>query len=68
MLPQSAIASSLVIVVVDMSRPWTIMDSLAKWTGVIESYLAKFSDTPDIAEGKTKGGTAGFPLPRSLLL
>ena len=54
-LPQSAISSSLVVVVVDMSRPWTIMDSLAKWIGVIESYLAKFSDTPEVAEGKTKG-------------
>jgi hypothetical protein len=44
-----------VILVVDMSQPWTILDSLESSVNFLETYLQTLGDELDLAEGKRKG-------------
>ncbi|XP_076856700.1 cytoplasmic dynein 1 light intermediate chain 2 isoform X2 [Brachyhypopomus gauderio] len=38
---------SLAVFVVDMSRPWTIMESLEKWTSVLREHVDKLKIPPE---------------------
>lgn len=38
---------SLAVFVVDMSRPWTIMESLQKWASVLRDHVDKLKIPPE---------------------
>lgn len=38
---------TLVIFVADMSRPWTIMESLQKWASVLREHIDKLKIPPE---------------------
>ncbi|XP_052416879.1 cytoplasmic dynein 1 light intermediate chain 2-like isoform X1 [Carassius gibelio] len=42
-----SLKDSLVVFVVDMSRPWTIMESLQKWTSVLREHVDKLKIAPE---------------------
>lgn len=44
--PES-LKDSLVVFVVDMSRPWTIMESLQKWASVLREHVDKLKIPPE---------------------
>ncbi len=41
-----SLKDSLAVLVVDMSRPWTIMESLQKWTSVLREHVDKLKIAP----------------------
>uniref|UniRef100_A0A667WUK2 Dynein light intermediate chain n=1 Tax=Myripristis murdjan TaxID=586833 RepID=A0A667WUK2_9TELE len=41
------LADSLAVFVVDMSRPWTIMESLQKWASVLRDHVDKLKVPPE---------------------
>ncbi|XP_064200713.1 cytoplasmic dynein 1 light intermediate chain 1-like isoform X3 [Anguilla rostrata] len=41
------LADTIVLLVVDMSRPWTALDSLQKWVSVIREYIDKMRISPE---------------------
>lgn len=41
------IKDTLLMLVVDMSRPWMVMDSLQKWTNVVQEYIDKLKIPPE---------------------
>lgn len=42
-----SLKDSLAVLVVDMSRPWTIMESLQKWTSVLREHVDKLKIAPE---------------------
>lgn len=38
----------LAVFVVDMSRPWSIMESLQKWASVLRDHVDKLKVIPDV--------------------
>lgn len=44
--PQS-LPNCLAMFVVDMSRPWTIMESLQKWASVLRDHVDKLKIVPE---------------------
>ncbi|TNN80488.1 Cytoplasmic dynein 1 light intermediate chain 2 [Liparis tanakae] len=42
-----SLADCLAVFVVDMSRPWTIMESLQKWASVLRDHLDKLKISPE---------------------
>ncbi|XP_039592465.1 cytoplasmic dynein 1 light intermediate chain 1 isoform X1 [Polypterus senegalus] len=46
-IPCSTLPDTLVMLVVDMSRPWTALDSLQKWANVIGEYIDKLKIAPE---------------------
>ncbi|MEQ2158094.1 Cytoplasmic dynein 1 light intermediate chain 2, partial [Goodea atripinnis] len=44
--PQS-LPGCLAVLVADMSRPWTIMESLQKWASVLRDHLDKLKIPPE---------------------
>uniref|UniRef100_A0A8C2EWY4 Dynein light intermediate chain n=1 Tax=Cyprinus carpio TaxID=7962 RepID=A0A8C2EWY4_CYPCA len=42
-----SLKDSLAVFVVDMSRPWTIMESLQKWTSVLREHVDKLKIAPE---------------------
>lgn len=42
-----SLKDSLAVFVVDMSRPWTIMESLQKWTSVLREHVDKLRIPPE---------------------
>uniref|UniRef100_A0A8V0ZQI8 Dynein light intermediate chain n=1 Tax=Gallus gallus TaxID=9031 RepID=A0A8V0ZQI8_CHICK len=42
---------TIVIFVVDMSRPWTAMESLEKWAGVLREHIDKLKIPPEETRG-----------------
>lgn len=44
--PQS-LANCLAVFVADMSRPWTIMESLQKWASVLRDHVDKLKIVPE---------------------
>uniref|UniRef100_A0A671MKE8 Dynein light intermediate chain n=1 Tax=Sinocyclocheilus anshuiensis TaxID=1608454 RepID=A0A671MKE8_9TELE len=42
-----SLKDSLAVFVVDMSRPWTIMESLQKWTSVLREHVDKLKIPPE---------------------
>ncbi|XP_048040621.1 cytoplasmic dynein 1 light intermediate chain 2 isoform X2 [Megalobrama amblycephala] len=42
-----SLKDSLVVFVVDMSRPWTIMESLQKWASVLREHVDKLKIPPE---------------------
>ncbi|XP_040529848.1 cytoplasmic dynein 1 light intermediate chain 2-like isoform X3 [Gallus gallus] len=42
---------TIVIFVVDMSRPWTVMESLEKWAGVLREHIDKLKIPPEEMRG-----------------
>ncbi|KAG7468560.1 hypothetical protein MATL_G00144250 [Megalops atlanticus] len=43
-----SLQDTLVVFVADMSRPWTIMESLQKWAGVLRDYVDKLKIAPEV--------------------
>ncbi|XP_069504913.1 cytoplasmic dynein 1 light intermediate chain 1 [Ambystoma mexicanum] len=43
----STLKDTLIMLIVDMSRPWTSMDSLQKWTSVIREHMDKLKIPPE---------------------
>lgn len=43
----STLKDTLIMLVVDMSRPWTAMDSLQKWASVIREHVDKLKIPPE---------------------
>ena len=41
------LANSLALFVVDMSRPWSIMESLQKWASVLRDHVDKLKISPE---------------------
>jgi hypothetical protein len=46
--------SFLVVIVLDMSRPWTVLQSLDHWLKVIDTHI-KSLDAPNVDELRGKG-------------
>ncbi|XP_062404654.1 cytoplasmic dynein 1 light intermediate chain 2 isoform X1 [Sardina pilchardus] len=44
---QESLKDSLAVLVADMSRPWTIMESLQKWASVLRDHLDKLKIPPE---------------------
>lgn len=42
-----SICDSLAVFVADMSRPWTIMDSLKKWASVLRDHIDRLKISPE---------------------
>lgn len=42
-----SLKDSLAVFVVDMSRPWTIMESLQKWASVLREHVDKLKIPPE---------------------
>lgn len=43
-----SVTDCLAVFVVDMSRPWIIMDSLQKWSSVLRDHVDKLKIEPDV--------------------
>ncbi|XP_006635660.2 cytoplasmic dynein 1 light intermediate chain 1 [Lepisosteus oculatus] len=43
-----SLSDTVVLFVVDMSRPWTSLDSLQKWASVIREYIDKLKIPPEV--------------------
>ncbi|KAL4617172.1 cytoplasmic dynein 1 light intermediate chain 1-like [Arapaima gigas] len=43
-----SLADSAALLVVDMSRPWTALDSLQKWASVVREYVDKLRLPPEV--------------------
>jgi len=39
-LNKSTVETSLVLITLDFTRPWDFLDSLSKWTAILESSIA----------------------------
>ncbi|KAM3857863.1 LOW QUALITY PROTEIN: cytoplasmic dynein 1 light intermediate chain 1 [Diretmus argenteus] len=46
-VPVDAIGNSLVLITVDMSRPWNALDSLQKWAAVAREHIDKLRVAPE---------------------
>ncbi|MGH0172367.1 UNVERIFIED_CONTAM: hypothetical protein FKN15_066721 [Acipenser sinensis] len=46
-LSASNIRDTLAVLVVDMARPWTVLDSLQKWSSVFREYIDKLKIPPE---------------------
>lgn len=46
-LSADTIRDTLVVFVADMSRPWTIMESLLKWASVLREHIDKLKIPPE---------------------
>ncbi|XP_053305177.1 cytoplasmic dynein 1 light intermediate chain 2 [Spea bombifrons] len=46
-LSADTIRETVAMFVVDMSRPWTVMESLAKWAGVLREHIDKLKIAPE---------------------
>ncbi|XP_028836287.1 cytoplasmic dynein 1 light intermediate chain 1-like isoform X1 [Denticeps clupeoides] len=46
-ISQENLADTMVLLVVDMSRPWTVFDSLQKWGSVIREHIDKLRIGPE---------------------
>lgn len=42
-----SLKDSVAVFVVDMSRPWSIMESLQKWTSVLREHVDKLKISPE---------------------
>lgn len=42
-----SLKDSVAVFVVDMSRPWSIMESLQKWTSVLREHVDKLKVPPE---------------------
>lgn len=59
--PQS-LPDCLAVLVVDMSRPWTIMESMQKWASVLRDHVDKLKVPPeDMRELEQRSELASFP-------
>ena len=45
-LRQDSLSKSLAIVLADMSEPWTILDSLEKWTALLNTFIDSLGIDP----------------------
>ena len=45
-LKQDVLSKSLAIVLVDMSEPWTILESLEKWTAMLNAFIDSLGIDP----------------------
>lgn len=43
----SSLKDTLIMLVVDMSRPWTALDSLQKWASVVREHIDKLKIPPE---------------------
>ena len=59
-LTKDNIVSTLVLLVVDMSRPWGIAESLASWSSLLETTLKRLGADAELAELKKKSLQFGF--------
>ncbi|XP_048806604.1 cytoplasmic dynein 1 light intermediate chain 1 isoform X2 [Tympanuchus pallidicinctus] len=46
-MESNSLKDTLVMLVVDMSRPWTAMDSLQKWASVVREHIDKLKIPPE---------------------
>ena len=56
-LTKERLASTLVVLTVYMSRPWTIAESLASWTALLQDHLKRLGAEPELYELKKLGMT-----------
>lgn len=47
----SSLKDTLVMLVVDMSKPWTALDSLQKWASVVREHIDKLKILPEEMQG-----------------
>ena len=46
-VPVEAVGDSLLLITLDMSRPWNALDSLQKWAAVAREHIDKLRVTPE---------------------
>lgn len=46
-VPVDAISNTLLLITVDMSRPWNALDSLQKWAAVAREHIDKLRVAPE---------------------
>lgn len=42
-----SLQDTIVVFVADMSRPWTVMESLQKWASVLQEHIDKMKIPPE---------------------
>ena len=53
----------MVVIVVDMGRPWSIMDELEKWTNALEDYINSLDiDVEDMDNYRSNRKSFGFAI------
>lgn len=50
-VPVDAISETLLLITVDMSRPWNALDSLQKWAAVAREHIDKLRVAPETLRG-----------------
>lgn len=55
-----SLSDCLAVFVVDMSRPWIIMDSLQKWSSVLRDHVDKLKIEPDVLREMEQRSESGF--------
>lgn len=55
-----SLTDCLAVFVVDMSRPWIIMDSLQKWSSVLRDHVDKLKIEPDIMREMEQNSESWF--------
>lgn len=55
-----SLSDCLAVFVVDMSRPWIIMDSLQKWSSVLRDHVDKLKIEPDVLREMEQKSESGF--------
>lgn len=52
----TSLKDTLIMLVVDMSKPWTVLDSLQKWASVVREHIDKLKIPPEeMKEMEQKG-------------
>lgn len=46
-LKKDSLHNTLVAIVVDLSRPWAVMESLEKWADVVSSHISSLKVSPE---------------------
>lgn len=57
-----SLSDCLAVFVVDMSRPWIIMDSLQKWSSVLRDHVDKLKIEPDVLREMEQKSESQFVL------
>ena len=54
-LTKETLGSTLVALVLDMSTPWTLHESLTKWIGVLQDHIKRLGADAELVDLKKKG-------------
>ena len=62
-LDKKNFGNRMVVIVVDMGRPWSIMDELEKWTNALEDYINSLDiDVEDMDNYRSNRKSFGFAI------